>query len=70
MNNVLTISEFKQTKLACVDNVIYNNIEARFRKLLGNKATKFLEQHWDYTVSELSTNNFVNIMDCFIIIGE
>ena len=67
-NAVLTVQEFQTTKLCHVSNYIYNNIEDRFRQLLGDKASTFLEKHWDITVCQLSTNQLVDITDCYTII--
>jgi len=64
----LTIDEYMNTKVAYLDNSIYNAIEKAFTDALGERiGKKILSKNIEKTVSELSANSFVNIMDCFTI---
>lgn len=66
---VLTYFEFDNLKIYALDNIIYNAIEEEFIKFLGERiAKKFMLEHLEITVRELSCNSFVDITKCFRII--
>ena len=65
----ITQQEFETMRLLECENALYNRIARKFRALLpGTMGEKLMEKFWGYTLQELSCNNMVNIMDCFVII--
>lgn len=65
----VTIKEFETTKVYALDNRIYKKIRVAFAMALGDDiANKLFCKFDNYTLQELSTNAYVNIMSCFNII--
>lgn len=46
----------------------YHNIEAAFRKVLGNNAKRFLESHLEMKLKDLTSTSCVDVMGCFQVI--
>lgn len=56
-------------KMYELPNSIYNSIEKEFINCLGEQiAKKILAKHLESTLVSLTTQSFVNIMNCFTII--
>lgn len=68
MERMLTMDEYN-SKVAYLNNSIYNAIEREFVNALGERiAKRILSKYLEKSVRELSANSFVNIMNCFTII--
>lgn len=65
----LTIHEFYNTKLYELDNSIYNPIERAFCRILGEKGKKFLYQHLDLTIAQISASSAVDVMSFYKILS-
>ena len=67
----LTMAEYDSMKVYALDNVIYARIERKFVNAMGNEmlGRKLLANFMEMTIRELSANSWVNILDCFMIMG-
>ena len=65
---VITAEEFKTMKLYELDDVIFNRVMYAFRRFMGDKAHKFIQNNINKTLRELSTCKFVDVMQCFTIV--
>ena len=67
----LLMTEYETMKVYELDNVIYEKIEYKFVKLMGNEkiAKKMMLKFGNLTVQQLSCNSQINIFDCFEILG-
>ena len=65
----ITREEWENAKMSELSNVIYNRIESKFRRIMGDKARKFLEARSNQTLREVSAVQVVNIMDCFYVMS-
>lgn len=68
----ITVSEFQTMKVYELDNRTYNKIIDKFTTVFyGNEkiAKSFLLKCLEHTVSDLTCNSYVDLMDCFTIMG-
>lgn len=68
MTTFITMDEFNNTKIACLDDAVYKRIERAFIDVLGytiakNILTRFAEK----TVREFTTNSMVDVMSAITI---
>jgi len=64
----LTVPEFFTARLYELDDANYRRIESAFRRVLGDKAKRFLESHMRLTVAQLSAASAVDVMSAITIL--
>lgn len=64
----LTVTEFYTTRLYELDDRVYRRIERIFRKILGDKAKRFLETHMTNTVAQITCTDFADVMSVIKIL--
>jgi len=67
----LLMTEYETMKVYELDNVIYKKIEYKLVKLTGSEqiAKKLMVKFSSLTIQQLSCNSYINIFDCFEILG-
>jgi hypothetical protein len=67
---IVTLYEFNNTPLYCIDELVYKRIRKEFARVLGNEilAEILLKKFWHYTLRQLSCASAVNVMSCFILL--
>jgi len=67
----LLMREYETMKVYELDNVIYKKIEYKLVKLTGSEqiAKKLMVKFGSLTIQQLSCNSYINIFDCFEILG-
>ena len=67
----LLMREYETMKVYELDNVIYKKIEYKLVKLTGSEqiAKKLMVKFGSLTIQQLSCNFYINIFDCFEILG-
>lgn len=67
----LLMREYETMKVYELDNVIYEKIEYKLVKLTGSEqiAKKLMVKFGSLTIQQLSCNSYINIFDCFEILG-
>lgn len=67
----LLMREYGTMKVYELDNVIYKKIEYKLVKLTGSEqiAKKLMVKFGSLTIQQLSCNSYINIFDCFEILG-
>ena len=64
----MTVSEFYATPIYALDEGNYRRIERAFRRVLGDKAKRFLESHMLLTTAQLSTASAVDVMSAIRVL--
>ena len=69
---IVTLYEFNNTPLYCIDELVYKRIRREFARVLGSEilAEILLKKFWHYTLRQLSCTSAVNVMSCFILLQE
>lgn len=67
----LLMREYETMKVYELDNVIYEKIEYKLVKLTGSEtiAKKLMVKFSSLTIQQLSCNSYIDIFDCFEILG-
>lgn len=67
----LLMRGYETMKVYELDNVIYKKIEYKLVKLTGSEqiAKKLMVKFGSLTIQQLSCNSYINIFDCFEILG-
>ena len=67
----LLMRKYETMKVYELDNVIYKKIEYKLVKLTGSEqiAKKLMVKFGSLTIQQLSCNSYINIFDCFEILG-
>lgn len=64
----LTVPEFYDTRLYELDDANFKRLERVFRRILGDKARRFLNEHMCMTVAQLSATNVVDVMSAICVL--
>lgn len=67
----LLMREYETMKVYELDNVIYEKIEYKLVKFTGSEliTKNLMFKFGSLTIQQLSCNSYINIFDCFEILG-
>ena len=66
---LITREEIKNIRVFELDNDVYNSIEARFVKAMGEKyAKRFMDRHLECKLGDFLNQNVINLEGCFEVI--
>lgn len=65
----VTMEEYDNTKVYALDNKVYRQIERAFVLALGDRlAARMLDKFAGYTLRQLSTNSYVDVLSAVTIL--
>ena len=66
---LITKNELENIRVFELDNSVYNSIEARFSKAMGERtARKFMDRHLEYKLWDFLNQNVIDLSGCFEVI--